>query len=343
MSSYKYGFVNARVGAMKSHLLDDVEIKSLIESRDFDDALALLKNTAYGQELTKLSSPSLVEIENVFSRSMLRDYEKLAISVTGTSKAFLVRYARRLEIEALKLLLIMRSKGEEVKSYPWIMERIMTVAMAEKLVDVETPAEMVEMLRFSEYYQILHKAVSEYSEQGTPYPFIKALDTYHYARLNNILRKMGGKDRSIAEHLVGLEIDAKNLLIVLRIRGTEEAISDWLMPIRYRLTDPELAAAFNVKSLTEVQQVFKRYTDIISMGIKEYETTNSFFALENEFERYILNANKRLFGGDRFHMGIPLAYLNLKENEVKNLTVILQGKEEDLPTSQIEETILLPT
>lgn len=341
MSSLKYGFVNARVGAMKSHLLDGMEMKTLMESRNFDDALALLKNTAYGKELSKLTSPSLVDVENVLAKSMLQDYEKLAMSVTGASKKFLAHYAKKAEIEAIKTLLIMKTKGEEVKDYPWIMQRIMAVESAEKLVDVGTPGELVEMLRFTEYYSVLHKAVSEAAEQGSPYPFIEALDTYYYGRLNSILRKMGGKDRAIAEHLIGIEVDAKNLLIALRVRGTGEDVTKHLMPMRYRLSDPDLTAAFNTKNIAEVQQIFQHYNDIISQGVKEYEETQSFFALENEFRQFILKQNSRLFGGDRFHMGVPIAFLNLKANEIKNLTAILQGKEEGLSLEQIEKTVTL--
>ena len=350
MTSFKYGFVNAKVGAMKSYLLDDVEMKSLIETRDFDDAVALLKNTTYDKDLAKLSSPSVVDIENMFLKSMFRDYEKLVKSVGGIPKTFFAHYAKKFEIDALKLLLIMKSKGEEVKEYPWIVQNIMTVPMAEKLVDMETPEELIEMLRFTKYYQILHNALSEYNEQGTVYPFITALDTYLYSGLDKIIQNtvvrqnLSGRDRGVAEHLIGIEIDAKNLLTVLRIRGTDkEEILDWLIPMRYKLIDSELRAAFNVKSLSELPQILTHYIDVISAGIKDYEKTQSLFTLDNEFKKYILKANNRLFCGDRFHIGVPIAYLNLKENEVRNLTAILHGKEEGLSASQIEEAVVLPT
>jgi vacuolar-type H+-ATPase subunit C/Vma6 len=341
MSSLRYGFVNARVGAMKSHLLDSMEVKTLMESRNFDDALALLKNTAYGKELSKLSSPALADIENVLQKSMLTDFEKLATSVTGSSKKFLSHYAKKFEIDAIKTLLIMKSKGEEIKDYPWIMQRVMAVEMAEKLADVGTTGELVEMLRFTEYYSALHKAVSEATEADSPYPFIEALDSYYYERLNSILRKMGGKDRAIAEHLIGIEIDAKNLLISLRTRGSGEEVADHLMPMRYRLADPELTAAFNTKGVAEIQQIFQHYQEIIQEGLKGYEETQSFFALERDFAGYILAQNARLFGGDRFNMGVPIAYLNLKANEIKNVTAILQGKQEDLSEDQIGEMVAL--
>lgn len=342
MSSYTYGFVNARIGAMKSQLLDDAEVKSMVESRNLDDALALLKNTAYAKDMAKLSSQSLGEIENVFSNSLLSEYEKLAISVTGVSKTFLAHYAKRFEIDSLKMLLIMKSKGEDLKKHPWLLQRIMTVPAAEKLVEMETPEEAVEMLRFTKYYPLLHKAIAEYSEQGTAYPFISALDTYYYGTLNTILKKMTGKDRGIAERLIGIEVDAKNLFTALRIRGTgEKDLFHWLVPMRYHLTDSELMAAFNVKRLNELPQVLKYYTDIISRGVKDYEKSQSLFALEQEFRKYILMENNRVFGGDRFHLGVSLAYLHLKENEIRNLTSILHGKEEELPTLRIEETVIL--
>jgi ATP synthase A1 C subunit len=344
MSAIKYGFINARVGAMKSHLLDNLEMKSLIESRNLDDALALLKNTAYGKELSKMSSPSLVEIENMFSNSMLKDTEKLKSSVSGISKDFLALYAKKFEIEALKLLLTMKCQGEDTKEYPWIMQRIMAIPMGEKLVEMETPGEIVEMLRHTKYYPALQKALSDYSETGNVSSFITALDTYFYSSLKKLLKNMSGKDKKIAQHMIGIEIDAMNLLISLRMRGTSEGedLSERLIPIRYRLPDTELMAAFNAKTLAEVQQILKHYTNIVSSGVKEYEETQSLFGLENEFKRYILKENAKLFGGDRFHIGIPLAYLNLKDNEVRNLTAILHGKEEGMDPSQIEATVIMP-
>lgn len=343
MLGHEYAFINARVGGMKAHLLNSMEMKSLIESRNFDDALALLKNTAYGKELSKLPSPSLVEIENVFSKSVVRDCEKLVISVSGASKKFLTLYTKKFEIDAIKLLLIMKGRGEEIKKYPWILQRIMSMPVAEKLVEIGTPEEVVEMLRSTKYYPALQKAVSEYNEQGDVYPFIAALDIYHYGALNKVIKKeMSAKDRKFAERLIGLEIDAKNLLTVLRIRGIdEEQATNWLIPVRYKLTDSDLRAAFNVRALTELTQIIERYSGIISTGIRGQEKTQSLFALEQEFRKYILKANNRLFSGDRFHMGVPLAYLNLKENEVRNLTAILHGKEKGMDTSKIEETTIL--
>jgi vacuolar-type H+-ATPase subunit C/Vma6 len=50
-----------------------------------------------------------------------------------------------------------------------------------------------------------------------------------------------------------------------------------------------------------------------------------------------------MFYGDRFHIGALIGYLNLKENEVRNLMAILKGKDEKLSTDDIGKLIILPT
>lgn len=349
MTAYRYGFVNAKIGAMKSQLLDNLEIKTLIESRNLDDAVALLKNTSYGKELSKLSSPSIVDIENALSLSTVSDYKKISKAISGVPKDLLDFYTKKFEIEALKLLFILKANGEDVNKYPWLAQRIAMIPMAEKLVEMQTPEEIVEMLRDTKYYPALQKAASKYSENGKVEYFIIALDNYLYSGLiaileeSRVLKTLSNRDKKVAGHLFGIEIDATNLLIALRLRGLGEKVdlTSWLVPSRYKLKDTELVGAFNAKSPSEIKQMISQYDDIITNGIKGYEETQSLYALETEFLKYILNQYRRLFGGDRFHIGIPLAYLKLKENEKKNITTILHGKVEGLDPAVIEENVVL--
>lgn len=344
MSAYKYGFVNAKIGAMRSQLLDNLEMKTLIESRNLDDTIALLKNTSYGKELSSVSSPSIVDIENALLQSTRSAYEKISKAVNGMPKDLLDFYTKKFEIEALKLLFIMKANGEDVANYPWLSQRISMIPMAEKIVDIETPQEIVEMLRDTKYYPALQKAANEYGKDGKVEYFILALDIYLYSNLNKIIKGFQtGTDKTMASHLFGIEIDAINLLIALRLRGLggDVDITNWLVPARYKLKDADLIAAFNAKNPSEVKQMITKYTDVISNGIKGFEETQSLHALETEFAKYILKENNRLFAGDRFNIGIPLAYLKLKENEVRNITSILHGKENGLDTASIEETLIM--
>lgn len=121
---------------MKSFLLDINELKAMGEVKSLDDALSILKNTIYGRELAKLSSPSLIDVENVLTMSMVHDYEKVSKPLIGISKDFMEQYARKFEIASIKTLIIMKISGEKVREYPWILYKTITEPIIEKLLQM---------------------------------------------------------------------------------------------------------------------------------------------------------------------------------------------------------------
>lgn len=342
----EYAFANARVGAMRSYLLGADEFKAMSEAPSFSDAVAVLRETEYSRELSKLSSPTLLDIENMLSKSLIRDHEKIATSVKGAAKSFLEQYARKFEIASIKTLIIMKTSklAPPEKEYPWILYRTMTASVVQRLLQMETLEELIEMLKFTEYYPALRKALSEHKEGEPAFSFIAALDSYVYGKLAGHMKLMQGRDREIVRRLVGTEIDAKNLLTILRLRGSDEDKA-WasLIPYRYRLSESELRSIFSAKSMGEVasQAAQFKYGELIARGLKDYEKTESLSVLELEFKKHILRMNRKAFLGDRFNIGVPIAYLNLKENEVRNVVAILKAKEDGLSAEQISPLLLL--
>lgn len=342
MSISEYAYINAKVSAMKSFLLDASTLKAMAEAKSEEDALSILKNTPYGRELAKLSSPSLINVERVLTASLAHDYEKISKPLRGTAEIFMEQYAKKFEIAPIKTLMTMKISGEK-REYPWIPFKTMTESMIERLLQVETLEELIEMLKLTEYYPVLRKVLSEHKTGGA-YPFIVALDKYVYGELGSIMEAMRGKDKEMARSSVGAEMDAKNLVATLRLRGVEEKIfRDCLIPYRYKLNDAALRTLFETKRTSELtsQLPGMPYGEITLHGIKEYEKTGTFFQLELSFRKYLLKISRRAFQGDRFHIGVPIGYLNLKENEVRNIIAILKAKEAGLSASEMEYLVVV--
>lgn len=334
----EYAYPSAKVGGMKSYLLDPFELKAIMETGSFEDALSLLKNTAYGKELAKLPSSAPKEIERVLVKSLLRDMDRLSKALDGSRKAFLEEYSRRFEVEALKAVLILKITKTKV-AHPWIPYGAMGEAAIERLLQAETLEELFELLKATEYYETLHRTLSESKERSSPFPYLVALDRYYYGRVWSALEGLKGRDRTVAEGLIGPEIDLKNLTTVLRLRGGEEkAVWHCLLPCSYQLDEEALRLIFNIGRLGEIftQLPALKYRELLVEGVKEYERSGSTALIEREFRIHLLAMNQRVFRGDRFHIGAILGYLNLKENEVRNLTAIVRGKEAKLPTPKIE-------
>lgn len=345
MSIGAYAFVSARIGAMLSYLLEDAEIKSLLETLSWEDAVSILKDSEYGRELSKLSQPRMRDVEEVLLQSLLTDYRKILTSVGGEPKNFIENIGKRFEINAIKtvaLTKILRMPREQAEEQALMPFGRITKLRLSKMVETETIDELVESMRDTEYYDVLQLGLGRLKHDETPFALISALDQYVYSNIMNSIKNLSRRDRKIAKALVGPEIDAKNLMLVLRCQELEEEkVWELLIKHRYKLTDSILRACLseNLEVLSSEQFPYKKYT---TPGMEAYRKTASLLGFELGMKKLILDVNKSMFCGDRFHIGALVGYLNLKENEVRNLVAILKGKEEKLSAEDIKKLIILP-
>lgn len=346
MSVSGYAFVGARIGAMRSTLLDEGVVKSLIETASAEDAISVLKDTSYGRELGKIPSPALKEVEEILISSLLVDYEKILTSVGGVTRKFIENIGKRFEIGAIKTLALMKVVGvprERAEEHSIMPFGRVTKLRVTKMLETESVEELAESMRDTEYYGALQKGLQTFRQDGTPFAIISALDDYVYSNIMGSVKNLSGRDRKLAKTLIGPEVDAKNLMLVLRCRDLEEdKIWELLIRDRYKLNDGILRACLseNLEVLESEQFPYREYT---SPGMKAYKEKGSLLDFEMGLKRHILDLNRSMFYGDRFHIGVLIGYLNLKENEVRNLIAILKGKKEELSAEEIRKLIILPT
>lgn len=369
MSISKYAYVNSRVGAMKSRLLSEGDLRSLIEVPRYEDCITLLKNTVYRKEISRLKSHTPVDMENLFTKSLVEDHEKLINSVFGDGKVLLKEVAKKFEVSAIKTLIYMKVSKfseKEVKTNPWVLEKMIGQSTMARLHQLENVEELIEILKFTDYYHPLKESLKKYHEIGNAYPFIIALDKYLYSKIGRLLTRLLGQDKKIASMLIGTEIDAKNIITAFRLRGvSEEEAWPNFIPYMYNIDGGILKTILNVRHLRQLSTELPefRYTKVISAALKDYDKTmamlpydldyvqlltdtvkytkrESILPFELILKRHIYEISRRIFYGDRFNIGVPLAYLYLKGNEIRNLTAILRAKEVGLPASKIEGLLI---
>ncbi len=338
----RYAYVNAIVGGMKSFLLEEQQYKVLIESTTLDDAFNFLKtSTHYGKKLGKVAGASIYEIELILFENLTEEYGKIIRALHKNARKFAEKYAEKCVINTVKSLIISKISGEK-SDLLLIPYGNLSRETIEKLIELESVEEMIENLKFVGFYHILKENIAKTRESF--YLLSAALDRYYYTNLYKTMQDLTKEDRSIIERLIGGEVDIKNLLLILRLRGSaEEEVWKLLIPQKYKLKDNELRIFFNTVKPEEIisQMPPNPYSEFIIRGIKRYKETNSFLSLEKELRKYLITSYKKCFYGERFNIGVPLAYLTLKENEIKNIIAILRGKEANLPPSEITKYLTL--
>lgn len=330
---------------MRSYLLESAGIKSLIDAPAWEDAVALLKDSEYGRELGKLRSPDILDIEEVLTKSLLRDYEKIISSSRGESRKFIETIGRRFEVGAVKAVTLGKVLGmsrEEIKEQVIIPFGKITELRLSKMLETESVEELVESMRNTPYYTPMRKGVTSLKEEGTPFSLLALLDQHVYSEILGAIKSLSERDRKDAKRLIGTEVDAKNLLLALRCQNLDEdkVVKLFIKPW-YRIKENVLRTclAGNIEVLTSKEFPYLKY---VELGLTVYRKTGSLTELEMGMKKLVLNLNKSMFHGDRFHIGVLIGYLNLKENEIRNIIAVMRGKKDNLDPEDIKKLVILP-
>ncbi|MFQ5800102.1 MAG: V-type ATPase subunit [Candidatus Hydrothermarchaeales archaeon] len=347
MSVSTYAYVNARIGGMKSYLLRDEDLRGLIESRNLEELVSLLKNTRYGVDI---SEPGVLSMELQLKRSLYRDYLKLINSVEGRPKSFVQTVAKRFEVETLKSIIKMKFLKIALSEY-LIPFGQMNEVLIERLMRAEGISSLIEEMRGTEYRNILKKVRQRMTEkkegeesleeEAKDLPYLNALEEHYFTEVKESMEGLSKKDKAMVKRFVGFNIDISNFLMGLRLRGIEEDVGKYFLGGGESFTLKHFSIVTNLENLSRLPDVVpRRFVEIAKEALERYNETKSLLSFELVTKKQLLKESRKLFLGARFHIGTIIAYLNLKENEISNLIKIIKTKDEFFDTKEIEKLLV---
>ncbi|RMF89070.1 MAG: hypothetical protein D6733_07170 [Methanobacteriota archaeon] len=344
MSVSTYAYVNARIGDIKSYFLSDDASRGLIESRNLEEILSILKNTRYGQDL---ADATVLSMELQLKRNLYREYLKLINSVKGRPRSFIQTMARKFEVDTLKSIIKMMFLKVTLREY-LIPFGEMSEEMIERLLKKETIGEVIEELKGTDYYaplKTVHDARTgkgDEEDEERDLPYVNALENHYYGAVKEEMSGLSKKDRAMVKHFVGFNIDLSNLLMALRLRGLDAPAEDYFIEGGEGLTMKHFTLITRLENLSRLPDVVpRRFVGLVKEGLQGYEESNSLLSFEIAAKRYLLRESRKVFIGQRFHIGTIIAYLNLKENEISNLIKIIKTKDEFFSAKDIEGLLVM--
>lgn len=325
-----FGFVTARVRALKSFLLASQDFDTLLQAHDEKEALQRLASMPrYGENVPGLAvKPSLEQVEE----ALLTSYVELVARVTSWTRgraAELLEYAnRRFGYENLKLVLTALFARIGPKEAVRFLLPSTSYSREECLVMMEKGSieEILPSIE-DELQEPVSEALTSARALGTVLPLEQALNSFHFSRLWAMAQALESWDRIYASLLIGQEIDISNILTVTRAKGlrvSKERLQALLMPVRYRLKD-ELDSAIEAATVQEAVAALARgkYAGALarlSTGVREV------FEVEMALKRHLAKESLKVFASFPLHVGLVLAYLNLKLYEISDVRSIVVGK-----------------
>lgn len=168
----------------------------------------------------------------------------------------------------------------------------------------------------------------------------------HYAAWASDRLDRPGENYALGRWVLGTQIDNLNLGTVFR--AARENL-DPGQSEKYFLTggrDIDLEKYQRLAIMSDVDQILDvlhgtRYGKVLDEAATTYLSTTSLAVFERALEDYFVRRVTMLGTRDPLGVGIPLAYLWAKQNEVTNLRIIVKGKAIGLPLDRTRKELIV--
>jgi len=317
---------------MYSTLFTQQQWDALYEAADYNSLITQLKHSEYGPYLDKAKEKDLTPRRAAYQiRERLTDaYTSIIRMAPESARPLLTHRYRNFEVDNLKAVLRGIAAGVSWDRVRFILFPLgsETVLPAQEMMESGNVAAAVEMLRATPYYETLSYAMTRYSAEKNIFPLEVALDLNYWRELWKDVNHLSGEDRKQWLRIVGGLIDMNNLMWAIRYRVyhnlSEEEVVNYTLPFGYKVGDKDIRA---IAAGSDIPQVVKRiYPDLPDVESLLQEPRKGLPALEMLLKRRIMQQCQAAFLGNPFHIGLPLAFLQLLEFEIQDLTVLIEAK-----------------
>lgn len=184
----------------------------------------------------------------------------------------------------------------------------------------------------------LEDAGNVYQEKKDPGIIDIVLDRHMFAHMLMLCEKVSNP--FITEY-VQLSIDFYNIKTLMRVKNMQKGsrfLNESLIP--GGLTDTDFFLENYDKSTDALTSIFyyKYFGDIMKNGMEEYSKTGNYSGLERVFDDYLMEYVKKAkyiaFGPE-----VLFAYLISKENEIRQIRILISCKNNNIPADALKERL----
>ncbi|RLF21151.1 MAG: hypothetical protein DRJ68_04120 [Thermoprotei archaeon] len=331
MSASKYAYGVARIRAKRAFMLKAEDYEAVLRAPTLHQAVAHIQSVSdIGRKLPQTTD--VYELEKTLLTSFVELLESISKTVGGDAGNFLKSYFSRFEHETLKSILKGKYLGllEEEVSLAAIPLGTYSGSLYSSMLSARSVEQAVDLIPNLELKALLREALKQAEDLKSPIPLESAVDRWLYDSLWRQAKRLGGEDGRWARHLTGLDVDIKNIMVL--IRGKElnlqpSALEKLWIPISYRLNvdlkglaSQPLAGILQALSATYYGEAISP----LAKGAVE---------VEKSLNMLWLRENEKAFLHYPFTLGSLLAFANVKYVELKDIRAMLISKALSIPAS----------
>ena len=339
-----YPYTYARTTVMKSLLFRKDDYQKMLKM-DFNEITKFLQDSNYKNEINELSrehsGADLIEL--ALNKSLSGSFKKLMRISSDEVKLLIGQYARRKDIEDIKTIL----RGKFTKTDEKLIMNSITAAGTLSLEHLNSLLGMdsiEDILKNNKIvkFSLLKDGLNDLNEKNTLASIENAFYKYYYSNLIKFSKNLPKQGKLFREFL-SKEVEILNILTLLRLKKTnfnKEDIKKFIISPGSKSS--KIISLADVDDLEELSRAFEQteYKDVIQKGMQEYKKKGSLITLETELYKYLLKQSILLLHQHPLSVDVILGYMFAKDIEVRNLKIIVKGKQLGLSDEFIESQLV---
>lgn len=266
-------------------------------------------------------------IDRALLGQLLYEYSVLLRPLQDAQRNFLMHWARKFELFNLKALIRGKLHDLSIAEIERDLHQLPSPfhAAHDALLQAENLQELLRILDHGPFAFVTHQTRQASGENSLDLFTVDAgIDRAYYAGLAQRLHRVAEPDRTQLSRLVGLMLDRQNLLWLLRYRFVYRLNPGetyyLLVPAGRQLDRRTLLTLCNLETIEEVlQQLPDRLRQLL-------HGTDSLLQIAQRVDRSVREEALRLVRHSPSPVTRCLAYLVMRQRDLKRLFAILQGK-----------------
>lgn len=342
----RYPYTYVRTAVMRSLLFKKGDYHKMLKM-GFSEIANFLQGSHYKREInalaTKYSGADLLEL--ALNRSLAESFKKL-IRISPYELSLLIKeYIKRKDIEDIKTIL----RGKFTSTNERLIESSITAAgtlsydFLLSLLKKESIEEILKSSKIVDYF-LLKDGLKYLNDKKSLISIENALDKCYYNHLiqfSSILPKEGALFRDFLLK----EVEVLNILTLIRLKKAKlgkEIVKDFIILSGNKLSDSKIMSLTELDNLEELSRRLEKseYKNIIAKGVEEFKKNGSLITFEAQLYKYLLNQSALFMHQHPLSIDVILGYMFAKDIEVRNLKVIVKGKQLGLSEEFIESQLV---
>jgi len=341
-----YPYTYVRTTVMRSLLFKKEDYQKMLKM-SFNEMAKFLQDSNYRKEINELatqySGSDLIEL--ALNKSLAESFKKLIRISSKELQLLVMEYAKRKDIDDLKTILRGKFTNTDEKTIAKSITAAGTLShgFLISLLKKESIEEILKNNGLVEF-ALFKEGIKSMKESGSLVGIENALDKYYYSRLMKFSKSLP-KEGALFRDFLLKEAETLNILTLLRLKKAQfnkETIKNFIILSGDKAKDAKIIQLASIDDMEQLSKAFAKteYKSIMENGIEELKKTGSLIPLEIELHKHLLKRSVLFMHQHLLSIDVILGYMFAKDIEVRNLKLLVKGKQLGLGEQFIESQLI---